>query len=363
MTENPYEPLAATAVGSVEYSFKGVVGMSDVRRACRANRFFGALFALLALFGVLVGMELRRTSGPGFVVLFASAFLLFLSYQLWRWPKRMLKANRFLLGPVRGVLRTDSLEIESHGVTTTLANGCYQVERTKSHMIGLIANGYRVLPSHLFDEFENACVLARENQRNTVLLQHGDERYTEFVPETLENTGPENALRFCGSVLNKDVAFPRLARTMRKIWFAIAMWFALAMYVVFKIWTWTDSPGLTVGFAVIAFGWVWLRIVKRLWPSLKMLRNFNDPNEHVLFAVRGWMDEKTLNMWNQPSVGRYQWTAFESYHRKDDQTLVLHLQKHVLHVGLSRRLFASDEDWAQACEYVAKHVKLDEAQR
>jgi hypothetical protein len=275
---------------------------------------------LFGAFLVNAGFDALRFSSPsagGILITLGMTFVL-LGIFLWWWPARLLKANRFLIGPVRGVLKTNELCIESHGSNSRVDADCIQIERVAPYGLGLIITQYRYLPARLFEDFEGAQALAKDLSTTSRRVLPGDDRIKVLVPENLVNCGPAGVVRFAGPILGRDFL-------------------------------------TTAGITFVAAVTVYKRRLQQLVHALRSFRTTSDEKDNVLMSLRGWLDAEGMAAWNALSDTRSMWSSFESYSVKDQDTIVLQRGPGMF-VALNRRLFASDEDWNTALSYVAKHV-------
>jgi hypothetical protein len=354
---NPYKPLSDSQSGVVEYPFEGTIDKRDIKRLCRSTRFTGVGVGLFGAFLVNAGFDALRFSSPsagGILITLGMTFVL-LGIFLWWWPARLLKANRFLIGPVRGVLKTNELCIESHGSNSRVDADCIQIERVAPYGLGLIITQYRYLPARLFEDFEGAQALAKDLSTTSRRVLPGDDRIKVLVPENLVNCGPAGVVRFAGPILGRDFLTNQVKRRLWTVWFTVIFWIAFICIVGSCAWKITDSKPITAGITFVAAVTVYKRRLQQLVHALRSFRTTSDEKDNVLMSLRGWLDAEGMAAWNALSDTRSMWSSFESYSVKDQDTIVLQRGPGMF-VALNRRLFASDEDWNTALSYVAKHV-------
>lgn len=354
---NPYQPLSESQSGVAEYPFEGTIDKRDIKRLCRSTRFTGVGVGLFGAFFVNAGIDALRFNSlsDGGVLITLGMILVLLGIYLWRWPARLIKANRFLIGPVRGVLKSNELCIESHGSISRVDADCIQIERATSYGLGLIITQYRYLPARLFEDFEGAQALAKDLSTTSRRVSAGDERIKVLIPEDSTNRGPEDAVRFAGPILGGDLLTRQIKRRLWSIRFVVALWVAFIGIAGYLAWTITDSIPITGGVTFVAVVAIYKRKLRWLIHALRSFREVPEQNSAPLMSIRGWMDAGGVSSWNAISDSRSEWSSFESYSVKDQDTIVLQRAPGMF-VALNRRLFASDEDWNTALSYVAQHV-------
>ena len=354
---NPYQPLSESQPGVAEYPFEGTIDKRDIKRLCRPTRFVGigvGLFGALFVWGGIDTLRFDSASAGGIFITFGMIVVL-LGILLWLWPTRLIKANRLLIGPVRGILKSNELRIESHGSISRIDADCIHIERAASHGLGLIVTQYRYLPARLFEDFEGARALARDLSTTSRRVLPGDDRIKVLVPEDSINCGPAGAVRFAGPILGRDFLTDQVKRRLWAVWFTVIFWIAFICIMGFSVWQITDSTSITAGVTFVVAVVVYKRRLQQLVHSLRSFRATPDEKDNVVTSSRGWMDAEGVAAWNAVSDSRSEWSSFESYSVKDQDTIVLQRAPGMF-VALNRRLFASDEDWNTALSYVAQHV-------
>ena len=357
MSSNPYETIPDAELGSVEYSFEGVVGERDVARVCSETWWKGILIMLPA--GALllgrVFFSARPVGGWSSALIWTvfGVWFLFRAYRYLTWTGMLIRRSPRLLGHVRGRVNSDFLELESHGIKDRIPAEVVRFDHSRKRHIGIILETYRLLPAELFDDFQGALnVVAeiRERSRPAVLF---DSRVTQPAAES-PRAVPTGAISVAGTILSRDVLPEAWAIVKRGHWRDILInltWLTLVVAWVY------DGSGIGLA-AIVGALLIVLVHGKDCWGHLVGIRNvrrFARSPDAPVAVLEGWLSSDGVDLQSAAGHSVYEWFAFVG-HAIDEDRLRLKLPGEFNYLTLSKRLFASELEWNAAGGLVAQKL-------
>lgn len=336
----------------------------------RALLFFGVTgFAMFTIFlGSLAWLS--STSGSTIALsmnLFFLSFVVFpglILVPLWIlsrlkgsfYAKRILKISPRIIGPLRGKIDNDMLELRYLHYHSVMPIDSLTGVRLTPEAIGFTVDARRlfiaVLPKHMFhaDDFERVAArleqLAIERPLVAAMTVAADPRLVTGQTLTLIPQ-PVGGIAFDGTVLRTDLSrTPIYKRQIRKFFIANLMLLSIAillpvmMYSIFE-----DLDTLSLILLVVLISFPFLLVVVR---GMVAYRQHCKVSDAEITKLGGWVakDNVTLNS----TIGSFAYlkNAFIKI-ESDDQSIQCLLSGQLKQVVLlPRHLFRSDDDYEAA---------------
>jgi hypothetical protein len=362
--DNPYQPLDQASTGSVVYRFDGVIAMSDILRMHRRARVTILLvivpMSLMTLKIAYDSFRFGSNSGGGMLVV-VTLLMWLLVYVTWRAAHRYAKAYPQIFEPIRGVLGTDFVEVETECVFHRLRSETIAVHAATKQFISFRPDIDRVLLPHMFSNYPEAMELALELKQQSKPLVSGDPRTREPVPVTEAYVGPDGSIPFAGEQHAGDYHVSDMKTRVRSVKLFLFKRLLLSLGIIALLfWIW-DGRWIVIPAAFLVGIWFYKRSFKPMWPFLKTASAAKSEPEKTFWSMRGWLNEDCITLGSATGISRYKWSAFMESAMKDSESLFLFGQGHRFYLALHRRTFDSDERWEAATKLILDKVPKADA--